>query len=96
MQMLPRQPLPAHPSVCVYLSSQSCYDIGMIPMASGMGEQVNNRLLGRAVIGGLAASTLAALFVLPPGFAWVQKVQATVALTIAQNNHSDNGKDNIT
>jgi len=29
--------------------------------------------LGRAVIGGLFASTLAALFILPMVFAWVQK-----------------------
>jgi len=46
---------------------------GMIPMASGMGEAGEQSApLGRAVIGGLAASTLAALFVLPHVFAWVQ------------------------
>lgn len=47
---------------------------GMIPMASGMGEAGEQSApLGRAVIGGLAASTLAALFVLPHVFAWVQR-----------------------
>ncbi|AXY76191.1 efflux RND transporter permease subunit [Paraflavitalea soli] len=47
---------------------------GMIPMASGMGEAGEQSApLGRAVIGGLAASTLAALFVLPQVFAWMQK-----------------------
>lgn len=47
---------------------------GMIPMASGMGESGEQSApLGRAVIGGLAASTLAALFVLPQIFALVQK-----------------------
>ncbi len=46
---------------------------GMIPMASGMGEAGEQTApLGRAVIGGLFASTLAALFILPLVFAWVQ------------------------
>lgn len=46
---------------------------GMIPMASGMGESGEQSApLGRAVIGGLMASTLAALFVLPQVFAWIQ------------------------
>jgi multidrug efflux pump subunit AcrB len=46
---------------------------GMLPMAIGFGEggdQVSP--LGRAVIGGLAASTFAVLIVLPLVFAWVQ------------------------
>jgi multidrug efflux pump subunit AcrB len=47
---------------------------GMIPMASGMGEAGEQSApLGRAVIGGLAASTLAALLILPQVFAWVQR-----------------------
>lgn len=47
---------------------------GMIPMASGMGEAGEQTApLGRAVIGGLFASTLAALFILPLVFAWVQR-----------------------
>jgi multidrug efflux pump subunit AcrB len=46
---------------------------GMIPMASGMGEAGEQSApLGRAVIGGLFASTLAALFILPMVFAWIQ------------------------
>jgi RND family efflux transporter MFP subunit len=46
---------------------------GMIPMASGLGEAGEQTApLGRAVIGGLVASTLAALFILPLAFAWVQ------------------------
>jgi multidrug efflux pump subunit AcrB len=46
---------------------------GMIPMASGMGEAGEQTApLGRAVIGGLFASTIAALFILPMMFAWVQ------------------------
>jgi len=46
---------------------------GMVPMASGMGEAGEQSApLGRAVIGGLFASTLAALFILPLVFAWMQ------------------------
>jgi multidrug efflux pump subunit AcrB len=46
---------------------------GMIPMASGMGEAGEQSApLGRAVIGGLFASTFAALFILPMVFAWIQ------------------------
>lgn len=47
---------------------------GMIPMASGLGEAGEQSApLGRAVIGGLFASTLAALFILPMVFAWLQE-----------------------
>jgi len=47
---------------------------GMIPMASGMGDAGEQSApLGRAVIGGLIASTLAALFILPLAFAAMQK-----------------------
>jgi hypothetical protein len=48
--------------------------VGMIPMASGLGEAGDQAApLGRAVIGGLIASTFAALFALPLIFAGVQK-----------------------
>jgi len=47
---------------------------GMIPMASGLGEAGEQSApLGRAVIGGLFASTFAALLILPQVFAWVQE-----------------------
>jgi multidrug efflux pump subunit AcrB len=46
---------------------------GMLPMALGLGESGQQTgPLGRAVIGGLAAATLATLFVLPSVFAIVQ------------------------
>ena len=52
--------------------------VGMIPMASGIGEAGDQAApLGRAVIGGLVASTFAALLVLPLVFAWVQKKTST-------------------
>ncbi|WP_119081069.1 efflux RND transporter permease subunit [Chitinophaga alhagiae] len=47
---------------------------GMVPMAAGMGEAGEQSApLGRAVIGGLIASTLAALFILPLAFAAIQR-----------------------
>jgi multidrug efflux pump subunit AcrB len=72
---------------------------GMIPMASGMGEAGEQSApLGRAVIGGLFASTLAALFILPMVFAWVQNKtgyeepslmpeESTQNLTLNTSNH---------
>jgi multidrug efflux pump subunit AcrB len=56
---------------------------GMIPMASGLGEAGDQAApLGRAVIGGLIASTFAALFILPMFFAWVQKKTATESVSL--------------
>jgi multidrug efflux pump subunit AcrB len=47
--------------------------VGMIPMASGLGEGGDQTSpLGRAVIGGLFASTFAALLIIPMLFAWIQ------------------------
>ena len=47
---------------------------GMIPMATGLGEAGDQTApLGRAVIGGLIFSTLAALLILPQVFAIVQR-----------------------
>jgi multidrug efflux pump subunit AcrB len=47
---------------------------GMIPMASGLGESGDQSApLGRAVIGGLAASTFAALYIVPLVYGWVRQ-----------------------
>lgn len=47
---------------------------GMIPMASGLGEAGDQSApLGRAVIGGLIASTFAALFIVPLVYAWIRQ-----------------------
>ena len=57
--------------------------VGMVPMASGLSEgggQVTP--LGRAVIGGLIASTFAALFVLPLVFSWVQNKTTTQSVSL--------------
>ncbi len=56
---------------------------GMIPMASGLGEGGDQSSpLARAVIGGLIASTFAALIILPLVFAWVQGKASTVSVSL--------------
>ena len=57
--------------------------VGMIPMASGLGEAGDQAApLGRAVIGGLIASTFAALFMLPLVFAWVQRKTSLASVSL--------------
>jgi multidrug efflux pump subunit AcrB len=57
--------------------------VGMIPMASGLGEGGGQTApLGRAVIGGLLASTFAALLILPQVFAWVQEKTTTNSVSL--------------
>jgi multidrug efflux pump subunit AcrB len=60
--------------------------VGMIPMASGLGEAGEQTApLGRAVIGGLIASTFAALFMLPLVYAWVQDKASTKSTSLLPN-----------
>jgi len=57
--------------------------VGMIPMASGLGDGGDQTSpLGRAVIGGLFASTFAALLILPLVFAWVQGNASTDSVSL--------------
>ena len=57
--------------------------VGMIPMASGLGEAGDQTSpLGRAVIGGLIASTFAALFILPLVFGWGMKKTGTASVSL--------------
>jgi multidrug efflux pump subunit AcrB len=57
--------------------------VGMIPMASGLGEAGDQTSpLGRAVVGGLIASTFAALFILPLAFAWGQGKATTESVSL--------------
>jgi multidrug efflux pump subunit AcrB len=57
--------------------------VGMIPMASGLGEAGDQSApLGRAVIGGLIASTFAALFVLPLVFAWGREKSTIASISL--------------
>ncbi len=57
--------------------------VGMIPMATGLGDGGDQTSpLGRAVIGGLFASTFAALLILPLIFAWVQGNTTTDSVSL--------------
>lgn len=57
--------------------------VGMVPMAIGMGEGGDQAApLGRAVIGGLIASTFAALLILPVVFAYVQRKTSTQSVSL--------------
>ncbi|MBV8254509.1 MAG: efflux RND transporter permease subunit [Chitinophaga sp.] len=57
--------------------------VGMIPMASGLGEAGDQTApLGRAVIGGLVASTIASLFILPLVFSWAQQKTSTKSVSL--------------
>ncbi len=63
---------------------------GMIPMASGLGEAGDQSApLGRAVIGGLIASTFAALLVVPLVYGWIQQKKSfeTVSLLPEDSNN---------
>lgn len=56
---------------------------GMIPMALGLGEGGQQTApLGRAVIGGLAAATIATLLVLPSVFAAIQARATTISASL--------------
>ncbi len=60
---------------------------GMIPMASGMGEAGDQTApLGRAVIGGLLFSTLAALLILPQAFALIQRKSSVQSVSLMPND----------
>jgi multidrug efflux pump subunit AcrB len=56
---------------------------GMIPMASGLGEAGDQSApLGRAVIGGLIFSTLAALFIVPLVYGWIQQKKSFKSVSL--------------
>lgn len=60
--------------------------VGMVPMASGLGEAGEQTApLGRAVIGGLFASTFAALFMLPLIYAWVKQKASIESTSLLPN-----------
>jgi multidrug efflux pump subunit AcrB len=56
--------------------------VGMIPMATGLGDGAQSAPLGRAVIGGLLFSTLASLFVLPVIFSRVRRKSAVHSVSM--------------
>jgi multidrug efflux pump subunit AcrB len=54
--------------------------LGLVPMAIGLGHGGEaNVPLARAVVGGLTASTLLTLFVVPVADAWLHRHQVTQA-----------------
>jgi multidrug efflux pump subunit AcrB len=60
---------------------------GMLPMALGLGEGGEQAAaLGRAVIGGLAAATLATLLVLPSVFSLVRQRSSRASLSLDPND----------
>ena len=64
--------------------------VGMIPMATGLGESGGQTApLGQAVIGGLLASTIASLLVLPTIFSLVQRKRTVHSVSLdPDDNHS--------
>jgi multidrug efflux pump subunit AcrB len=65
------------------LMTSAAMIVGMIPMASGLGESGDQTApLGRAVIGGLFASTFAALFMVPLVYGWVQQKKSFTSVSL--------------
>lgn len=63
---------------------------GMIPMASGLGEAGDQSApLGRAVIGGLIASTFAALFIVPLVYGWVRQKASFNSVSLLPENKNN-------
>jgi multidrug efflux pump subunit AcrB len=56
--------------------------VGMIPMASGLGDGAQSAPLGRAVIGGLLFSTLTSLLVLPVIFYLVRRKSSVASVSL--------------
>lgn len=68
---------------------------GMIPMASGLSEGGEQTApLGRAVIGGLVASTFAALLILPVVFAAVQRKTSIKSVSLDPEDEKSEFYDN--
>ncbi len=64
--------------------------VGMIPMASGLGEAGDQSApLGRAVIGGLAASTFAALFIVPLVYGWIRQKASLKSASLLPEDDSE-------
>jgi multidrug efflux pump subunit AcrB len=63
--------------------------VGMLPMASGLSESGEQAApLGCAVIGGLIASTFAALLILPVVFSAVQRKSSLKSVSLDPDDHS--------
>ena len=70
--------------------------VGMIPMATGIGEAGDQSApLGRAVIGGLACSTVASLFIVPLVYGWIMQYSCLRTPSLLPDNDPDNEIANI-
>jgi len=70
---------------------------GMLPMALGIGDGGDQSApLGRAVIGGLAAATLATLFILPSVFALLQGNKNTLEASLDPDDPKSSRYDPVT
>ncbi|TDW96462.1 efflux RND transporter permease subunit [Dinghuibacter silviterrae] len=78
------------------LMTSAAMIVGMIPMASGLGESGDQTApLGRAVIGGLAASTFAALFMVPLVYGWIQQKTSFRSASLYPGDNEDEPGDLI-
>ncbi len=65
--------------------------VGMIPMATGIGEAGDESApLGRAVIGGLACSTIASLLIVPLVYGWIMQKSSLRSPSLLPDNDPDN------
>ena len=77
------------------LMTSTAMIVGMIPMASGLGESGGQTApLGRAVIGGLAASTFAALLIVPLVYGWIQQKKTFNTLSLLPEDDESEQKNN--
>ena len=73
------------------LMTSAAMIVGMIPMASGLGESGDQTApLGRAVIGGLAASTFAALLIVPLVYGWIQQKKSYASVSLFPGDDQNN------
>jgi multidrug efflux pump subunit AcrB len=69
--------------------------VGMIPMATGIGEAGDESApLGRAVIGGLALSTVASLMIVPLVYGWVMQNASLRIPSLLPDNDPDLEQNN--
>jgi multidrug efflux pump subunit AcrB len=69
--------------------------VGMIPMATGIGEAGDESApLGRAVIGGLACSTVASLMIVPLVYGWIMQRSSLREPSLLPDNDPDNEPGN--
>ncbi len=74
------------------LMTASAMLVGMVPMALGLGDGgAQAAPLGRAVIGGLTAATVATLFVVPAVYAWLMARASTAAPSLTSSNGESHG-----